>query len=66
MSLIREQIGPTANYRGHQIVARHCGPDLLCYVDSAELPSFYIDVEAAHRAGMRYVDQIEKEQEKRA
>lgn len=66
MRFLRDQVGPSANYRGHEIVARYCGPDLLCYVDSAELPAFYSDVEAAHRAGMRYVDQIEKEQEKRA
>ena len=57
----RKQIGDTLNYRGHEIVARFLGPDLLCYVDGSELAPFYADLNAAQKAGMRHVDLIEKE-----
>jgi len=54
----RKPIGDTLNYRGHKIVARSLGPDLLCHVDGSELAPFYADLNTAQKAGMRYVDQI--------
>jgi hypothetical protein len=63
MAVERKQVGETLHYRGHEIVARFLGPDLLCYVDGSELSPFYEDTNAAQKAGMRHVDQIERERE---
>jgi hypothetical protein len=63
MSIARKTVGDPIEYRGHSIEARHMGPDLLCYVDGNEVGHFYRSVEAAHNAGKRYVDQIEKEKD---
>ena len=60
----RKQIGPTLNYKDHKIEARFCGPDCLCYVNGNDLGSFHLTADAARNAGMRYVDQVEKEKEK--
>ena len=61
MSIERKQIGETLKYRGHEIIAKFLGPDLLCYVDGRELSPFYENLNAVHKAGMQYVDQIEDE-----
>ena len=59
--LTRKQIGKALSYKGHKIVVRHLGPDLLCYVDNVELNAFYETTENARNAGKRYVDQVENE-----
>ncbi len=60
MSFERKQVGETQKYRDHSIIVRAMAPDVLCEVDGASLPSFYINAEAARQGGMRYIDQIEK------
>jgi hypothetical protein len=62
--IVRPQIGPTEDYRGHQIIVRYFGPDLICEVDGEDLAAFYIDADAARRGGQRYVDDIEKDKAK--
>lgn len=59
--LMRKQIGKTENYRGHEIIVRYLGPDLLCYVDGIELNAFYETSTNARKAGRTYVDQVENE-----
>lgn len=54
--LIRKQIGPAEAYRGSRLTTHYMGPDLLLYVDGVEMPGFYLNQEAAHRAGRIYVD----------
>lgn len=60
MAIKRKQIGETLIYKKHSIVVLHCGPDLLCEVDGAELNAFYLTAKAAREAGKRYVDEIER------
>lgn len=43
-------------YRGRTLEARYMGPDLLAFVDGAELGSFYIDAQAAIEGAQRFVD----------
>ena len=62
--LERKQVGTTLKYKGHEIVVRYLGPDLLVYVDGSELSPFYEHAEAARSAGMRHVDLIEEENAK--
>jgi hypothetical protein len=64
MNVQRQQIGEAIQYKGRDIVVRHMGPDLLCFVDGQEVGNFYIDRPAAIDAGVRYIDQIEKEAKK--
>lgn len=47
-------------YQGRTLQARYMGPDLLSYCNGNEMPGFYIDVEAALRAGRKFVDAEEK------
>ena len=61
MSFQRKVVGEVETYLGRKIAALYCGPDLLCAVDGVEVGNFYMTVEAAHAAGRRYVDQVEKE-----
>jgi hypothetical protein len=56
MSLIRKQVGAAQAYKGSKLTAHYMGPDLLSFVDGVEMPSFYLNVEAARRAGRVYVD----------
>ena len=62
----RMPVGEPLQYKGHTIEAKFLGPDLLCYVDGAELGSFFVDAESARKGGMRYVDQVEKEKADKA
>lgn len=62
----RPQVGDAERYQGRRLVARYMGPDLLGYVDGVQLSGFYLDVEAALRAGRRYVDEQIKEEKKKA
>ena len=65
MAIERKQVGPTVDYHGRKLLARHMGPDLLGFVDDMELSGFFLDVEAAHDAGRRHVDgEIKAEQER--
>lgn len=64
MAFERPMIGEPTPYNGHIITVRYCGPDLLCYVDGSELNGFYVDIEAARKAGMRHCDHIDKERKK--
>lgn len=63
--LKRRQVGPTVRYEGRVLSAHHMGPDLLAYVDGVELAAFYLNVESAHAAGRRYVDEQIKEEKKK-
>ncbi len=55
------------SYQGRTIEARWMGPDLLCFVNGAELGSFYVDAQAAIEGGQRFVDaEIKAEQDKAA
>lgn len=66
MTVARKQIGPAETYRGHIIVVRHMGPDLLCYVDGNQVGDFWLTAEAAGAGGRRYIDDIiENERTKR-
>ncbi len=65
MAVSRPQAGRDMLYRGRVIVARHCRPDLLGYVDDVELNGFYKDTAAVWRAGVRYVDEKIKADEER-
>ena len=64
MAIERQQVGQPHKYKGRTITLRYAGPDLLCYVDGAEMPNFYESITAGHKAGERYVDQQEREQGK--
>lgn len=66
MSVQRKQIGEPETYRGHLITVHYMGPDLLVRVDDAELPSFYIDAEAARKAGRRHADALDKAKDEAA
>lgn len=59
----RKQIGPTENYKGHQITAHYIGPDCICRVDGHDVGNFYVTAEAARLAGRKHVDELEKEGE---
>lgn len=58
--VVRPQIGKTLRYRNSLIRIFHIGPDLISEVDNIELPNFYIDAEAARRAGKRHIDDMWK------
>ncbi|MGH9644776.1 MAG: hypothetical protein ACRD3Q_20425 [Terriglobales bacterium] len=57
-ALSRRQVGDTETYHGHKVRALFVGPDLLAEVGDVQLSDFYLNVEAAHAAGRRYVDQL--------
>lgn len=59
----RKSVGKAEVYHGHRIQPAFMGPDLVCYVDDTELPNFYLDAEAARRAGRQYVDEKRREQQ---
>jgi hypothetical protein len=61
MSFQRKTVGEPMQYRGREIRALFCGPDLLCSVDGMQIGNFYLNVDTAKRAGVSYVDQVEKE-----
>lgn len=64
MGIVRKQIGEGIEYKGRELVARFMGPDLLLYVDGVQVGNFFIDRPSAIDAGVRYVDQLEKEANK--
>lgn len=53
-------------YQGRTLEARYMGPDLLAFVEGAELGSFYIDAQAAIEGGQRFVDADIKALQERA
>lgn len=57
----RDQIGETLNHKGSKVTVHHVGPDVIAAVDGKELPNFYLNAEAARKAGMKYIDEIQKE-----
>lgn len=61
MAVTRRLVGEPIKYKGHRVEARYMGPDLLCYVDGREVGHFYLNAEAARKAGRDHVDQLEKE-----
>lgn len=61
MTLNRPIVGEPIMYKGRRIEARFMGPDLLCCVDGSEVGHFYLNAEAARKAGRQYVDQLEKD-----
>jgi len=56
----RRQVGEAIPYRGHVIIVRFFGPDLICEVDGEDLSAFYLTAEAARKGGERFVDDVEK------
>lgn len=66
MAIQRRTVGSATLYRGGKIEAKHCGPDLLCYVDGVELGGFYASVEGVRKAGMRHIDAQLKEESEQA
>lgn len=65
MAFQRPLVGAPEAYKGRKIEARFCGPDLLCYVDGSGVGQFYLNVEAAKRAGRLHIDLCEKEANKK-
>lgn len=61
MAVERKIVGKS-EYKGSEITVRHMGPDLLAYVDGAELSGFFLNTAAAIAGGERYIDQMLKEQ----
>ena len=61
----REQIGQTQNYRGYSSTVHAMAPDVIAAVNGDALPNYYLNAEATRQAGMRYVDQMEKEKRER-
>lgn len=61
----RKTVGEPLPYKGRKIVATFLGPDLLVSIDDVELPTFYVDLEAARSGAMKYVDDEIKAKEKR-
>lgn len=67
MSAQRKQVIEPVVYRGHKITATFAGPDLLAQVDGDELPHFYVNSQAAIKAGERYIDaKLKVEEEAKA
>ena len=66
MTFHRKRIGKPVHYRGHTIVTRFCGPDLMCYVDNCELPLTFVTRLGAIRAGERFIDNIISEEKDNA
>lgn len=64
--MINRPLVKSEDYHEHLLEARFMGPDLLSFVDSVELPNFYVDVEASLRAGRRFIDAQEKEEREKA
>lgn len=65
MAIQRQPVGDVVPYRGRWLRVAYMGPDLLGYVDYVELSGFFLTVEAAIKAGKRYVDdEIKAEQDK--
>lgn len=55
-------VGTKQRYKGHKIQAWFYCPDFLCIVDGAPLSGkFFDNAPAAYRGGMRYIDEVEKE-----
>lgn len=63
--MINRPLVKSEYYHEHLLEARFMGPDLLSFVDSVELPQFYVDVEAALLSGRKFIDAQEKEERER-
>ena len=57
----RKQVGDAERYHGRRLFATYLGPDLLANVNDIELPTFFLTVEAALSAALKYVDEQIKE-----